>query len=437
MCDLVRLFPRCRLWIGLFLIGLCASLAHADEFSPWLRQQMHEKLHQPDAEVLRGLSGQDRLVLSAALFLREGKAQEALRVIGTRGEEDPLLAVLAAEAHRRLALRAIEKVGRYGKGLRAQRERLASIDLTPGLAEAWARLRALARKIEGRRGVPLDILRLGPSVKNVFVVDKARSRLYVYHADADGHLVLDADEYVVTGSQPGDKHSQGDKRTPNGVYRLVQRLDDPALRARYGPLAFPLDYPNALDRLHGKTGSGIWLHGYQQDAARRPPQDTLGCVALPNARLLHLAPLVRLHHSWMLIGEQIAMGPEQERQARGAGVLGMLQQWADDWSSRDHARYIAHYDESFHSGRHDLQSWSRYKKRVNGRKSFIHVEISDITLIHDPQPQAEGEVVVAEFRQVYRSSNLNSTGRKRLYLVRRNADAPWRILIEESVPSYD
>ncbi len=400
-----------------------------------MQQQLATILGQADSPFTRDMTTQDKLALRAALKLKTGDYAAVLHIIKDADRQDPLLAVIKAEAYRQLATQALSHAGHYGQTLQEERKRLQGIELDRGLAEAYARLQALARKVAGSRGVPLDVLQLGPSVKNIFLVDKEQARLYVYHADQQGRLILDADEYAVSGTNKGDKQSQGDKRTPNGVYRLVQRLDDPALRARYGPLAFPLDYPNELDRLHGKTGSGIWLHGYQQHARRRPPQDTLGCVALPNDRLLKLADCIKIHHSWILIAEHIAMGDDKVRRQQRDNVLATLRQWAADWSSRDHARYIAHYAKNFRSGKRRLDDWSRYKQRVNSRKTFIQVTLSDITLIHDPQPWPEGEVVVAEFQQQYKSSNLNSSGRKRLYLVRQQPDDAWKILMEVSLTS--
>ncbi|MDQ6979185.1 MAG: L,D-transpeptidase family protein [Mariprofundaceae bacterium] len=415
---------------------LFAGLAHAVEIPAGELDRLSQALHENTADPVKLLSSEEKLILEATLSLQGKHLKQTLKLVEQAKQPDPLLAVIKAEAYRQLAIQAVAQAGSYGQILQQQRVRLEAVDLSSGLAEAQTRLGALAEKLDGRRGLPRDVLQLGESTRNIFIVDKSRSRLSIYSMNPQGKLVRNTDEYVVTGTIDGDKQIKGDKRTPNGVYRFVQRLNDPALHARYGPVAFPIDYPNALDALHHKTGSGIWMHGYRQNISRRAPQDTLGCFALPNKRLLEVAKDVHIHHSWVLIGEEIVYGDDDARIALRDSVKSSVASWAKAWSSRDHAHYIDHYDTHFKHKKFNLKGWSRYKKRVNGNKSYIRVKLSDMTLIHDPHRWAEGEVVVAEFAQNYESSNLNSTGRKRLYLTRPDAKSPWKILIEESVPAH-
>ncbi|MDQ6975232.1 MAG: L,D-transpeptidase family protein [Mariprofundaceae bacterium] len=417
---------------------LFAGHAWATTLPSFERQRIMQALHENKQDVIQQLDAKEKLVLQVALTLQDNTPEKTLALIRDIKSTplDPLLAVMAAEAHRRLAIRAVTEAGQYAQTLQQQRKKLETIDLSRGLAEADSKLVALAEKLKGSKAVPLAILQLGHTVENVFLVDKTRARLFVYRQNSQGKLYRDADEYVVTGTSTGDKQKKGDKRTPNGVYHFIQQLNDPALHARYGPVSFPIDYPNALDVMHHKTGSGIWMHGYQQDLQRRAPQDTLGCFALPNNKLLAVAKKIRLHHSWVVIGKNIQYVDDTVRLSLRDNVLQAVTGWAKAWSSRNHAAYIALYDPRFHHERHDFTSWNRYKKRVNANKTYIKVSLSDITLIHDPERWPEGEVVVAEFTQDYKSSNLNTVGRKRLYWVRADAASPWKILIEQSIPTY-
>ncbi|MDX8402386.1 MAG: L,D-transpeptidase family protein [Mariprofundaceae bacterium] len=395
-------------------------------------QRLWQALERGEGAV-RELPERDRAVLRAALALKADRPDEALAALKEAEGDDPLAALIEAEAHRREAVAAVREAGDYAHRLKAQRELLARADLSPGLGEADARLHALLDKLDAVEGLPVDVLRLGPDVANVFFVDKARSRLFVYARTEDGGLRRIADEYVVTGRRDGDKRAEGDGRTPNGVYRFVKRLSGRALEARYGPVAFPIDYPNALDRLHGKNGHGIWMHGYPLGQERRPPQDTLGCFALPNDRLLDLARHVRLHHSWVVVGEDLRFGDDAARRALLDSAAAAIESWRRDWSSLDTEAYLGHYHKRFRAGKRDLAAWKRYKRRINAAKHFIEVGVSNLTLVHDPNRWPEGEIVVAEFDQHYRSDNYADETRKRLYLARSDAEAPWRILIEETV----
>ncbi len=49
----------------------------------------------------------------------------------------------------------------------------------------------------------------------------------------------------------GDKKTEGDLRTPIGVYDLVKKISN--VDEFYGPLAFVISYPNIYDRYKENT----------------------------------------------------------------------------------------------------------------------------------------------------------------------------------------
>ncbi|MEZ5461855.1 murein L,D-transpeptidase family protein [Dokdonella sp.] len=57
---------------------------------------------------------------------------------------------------------------------------------------------------------------------------------------------------------PGPKLRQGDKQAPEGFYSVAAGQLNP--NSRYH-LAFDLGYPNTYDRLHGRTGDFLMVHG--------------------------------------------------------------------------------------------------------------------------------------------------------------------------------
>jgi len=391
-------------------------------------------LNAGEADAVRAMPQSEQMVLKATLALKDGSPERALDYLKAETSgHDPLVALLKAEAHRRSAVQEVASAGEYARALQDKRAKLEDADLSSGLAEAEVRLNAFMDRLDGIYGKPLPLLQLGADIQSVFLVDKGRSRMFVYERNEAGEFRRVADEYVVTGAKGGDKQKSGDARTPNGVYRFVQRLDDSQLEARYGPVAFPIDYPNEQDRLHHKNGHGIWMHGYPEGVDRRPPQDTRGCFALPNDRLLAMAEHVHLKHSWVLVGEDFMFNQDEQQASLLRSVTSVLNQWQQDWAAVDTEAYLDHYHQAFHSGKRNLEEWKRYKRRVNANKSYIDVSLSDISLIYDPSRWPEGEVVVAEFNQHYRSNNYQDVTRKRIYLAREDADTPWRILIEESV----
>jgi len=407
------------------------ALAANMQLSPHLSDKIWLALEQSDASEL---DSQERNILAATMALEENNPEKALLALNdTDANVDPLAGLLKAEAHRRAALNAVSKTGDYAKHRKLSEQQFAAIDLSEDLNEATVRLQAFADKIDGTAGFPLDILQLNSSIKTVFMVDKARSRLFVYQRNQQGELVRVADEYVVTGAKGGDKLKRGDARTPNGIYRFTSVRHDPALRAKYGPVVFPIDYPNALDKLHGKTGDGIWMHGYPENKNRRPPQDTRGCFALPNHVLKQMEQYVSPNKTWVIIGEDFVFDSQDKQADLLASVQSSVQTWEEDWESLDADAYLSHYHQNFRSGKYDLKGWKRYKKRVNGNKQYIRVNLDDMAIIHDPTPWKSGEMVVVEFKQGYQSSNYSDTGKKRLYLTRSDDASPWKILIEESL----
>jgi len=408
----------------------CVTTASAAVDQQW--QWVVKELNTGRDAAVKSLSHQERSILLATIALKSDDPDHALKLLlKTKESKDPLVALLEAEAYRQQAIQAMRESGAGGNG--RQERMLKTADLNDGLGEAEARLNAFISNLRSVSGEPVDVLLPGTNMANVFMFDKARNRLFVFKPTRSGGLKKVTDEYVVTGSIQGDKKRRGDGKTPHGVYRFIKKLTGKKLESRYGPVAFPIDYPNELDVLHKKNGSGIWLHGYPMDVNRRPPQDTRGCFSLNNERLTSIGKHVRLHRSWVVVGNNFVFGQNHVRQKMLESVQRDIEAWRQDWASLDTDAYLSHYHKKFRSGKRDLAAWKRHKARLNAKKTFVEVDLADMTLIHDPNPWPEGEVVVAEFYQTYRSSNYEDQGRKRVYLARANVNQPWRILIEESL----
>ncbi len=406
---------------------LCINTAAAGEWG-WVSKEINSATDPASQR----LSDQERTILLATIALKSDDPGGALKLLlQAKRSKDPLVDLLEAEAYRQQAIQAMRESG--ASEMNKQERLLQSADLNNGLGEAEARLNAFISNLRSSAGEPIDVLLAGSDMANVFMFDKALNRMFVFQPTASGQLKKVTDEYVVTGSIQGDKKREGDGKTPHGVYHFIKKLQGKNLESRYGPVAFPIDYPNALDALHKKNGSGIWLHGYPMDVSRRPPQDTRGCFSLNNTRLVSMAKHVRLHRSWVIVGENFEFGQDKRKQQLLSSVQHDIEAWRRDWTSLNSKAYLSHYHANFRSGKRNLAAWKRYKTRINGSKSFIAVNLSNMTLIHDPNSWPEGEVVVAEFQQSYRSDNYADQGRKRLYLARADANQAWQILLEESL----
>lgn len=134
------------------------------------------------------------------------------------------------------------------------------------------------------------------------VVDKSCQTLNVYQY---GNLTRTYP--VVLGQNPGKKLYQGDRRTPTGLYIIIDKDPHP----RWWRFML-LDYPTEEDVRHyqeglssglvpkqggGGPGAGgaIGIHGSDREAFNRAGINwTLGCISLLNADVKELDKLVSI-----------------------------------------------------------------------------------------------------------------------------------------------
>jgi len=100
---------------------------------------------------------------------------------------------------------------------------------------------------------PSAIIKL-PENENAILVEKKNQTLFLYSFKS-GELVIQQKMPCSTGETPGVKQKSGDKKTPEGIYFLKDEYEEKYLSAVYGIKAFPLDYPNLMDKRTGKKSS--------------------------------------------------------------------------------------------------------------------------------------------------------------------------------------
>jgi murein L,D-transpeptidase YafK len=257
------------------------------------------------------------------------------------------------------------------------------------------------------------------------VVDTSKSTLYLYE-NVNGEARYVADFYISVGKKGADKVSEGDQRTPLGVYFINSKLTKDKLTDFYGSVAYPLSYPNEWDRRLGRDGHGIWLHGTPSDTYSRPPRASNGCVVLSNDDLLKIGKHVHIGHTPVIITSQMDWTDDSDRADRDA-LMGEIEKWRNDWASLNTEAYLAHYANDFSTGFVNLATYSEQKRQVNSGKTWIKLAISKLSVF--PYPSQPGLVVV-NFEQNYESNNLSHRMIKRQYWIKR-ADK-WQIVYEGS-----
>ena len=236
---------------------------------------------------------------------------------------------------------------------------------TPGSAAALEELRTESRqRMVAQRirppehSIPSQFLQLAPSYRHAIAFDAALSRLYLFENTPKG-LRLVADYYASVGKLGIEKAVEGDQRTPLGVYFITSRLDPKALRDFYGAGALPLNYPNPLDQLRGKTGSGIWLHGTPPDQFSRAPQATDGCVALANPDLERLLRTVEPRSTPVVIARQLQWVQPHSIQAERKSFEAVLDAWRNAKTEGDMPRLLGFYAPDFQTyKRKPLSEWT-------------------------------------------------------------------------------
>ena len=226
----------------------------------------------------------------------------------------------------------------------------ATSRLTPELV-AQLRAEALARLASHRQRppaghLPSNLLQMSAEQGHAVVVDASRSRLYLFRNDG-GTPRLVADYYVVHGEAGTDKFREGDKRTPLGVYRITSSLPKEKLIDLYGAGAFPLNYPNEWDRLRGRKGSGIWLHGTLSDTFARPPLASRGCIVLSNQDLELVRPYLQDGVTPVIIADRVDWIPLAEFRRQRDDFTAQFDAWRADAGSQDSDRLARHYSERF------------------------------------------------------------------------------------------
>ncbi|HFJ2273973.1 TPA: murein L,D-transpeptidase family protein [Campylobacter coli] len=248
-------------------------------------------------------------------------------------------------------------------------------------------------------------------------------RVYSY---SDGKIKQDFEQKAIITGLMGDKQVEGDLKTPVGFYELGRKFNpgDPY----YGPFAFATTYPNLLDKVQGKTGGGIWIHGYPLDGTRLDEFKTRGCIALFNENLEEFAKVVQDKKVFAMTEEKEKVRAEKEDIA---ALLADLFAWKLAWTDSDINTYLNFYDEKQFK-RFDKMKFEQFasmKKSIFSRKEDKKIKFSDINI--SPYPNVENETMYRiSFYEDYYTKNYQFKGDKILY-VKIDSKGKMKILAEQ------
>jgi len=274
---------------------------------------------------------------------------------------------------------------------------------------------------EGQTRRP-DAVLLIPKDSRCVIVEKESQTLFLYRNTPHG-LKLEKTYACSTGAQQGEKAVQGDERTPEGIYVPRMILPRTQLTEIYGRMAITLDYPNAFDRLEGKSGGGIWLHATNEPIRAYLPNKTRGCVVVSNEDIEELSRLLDLNRTPLIITSRIQYRKDAEGNAELEELKSFLSEWTSCWVSKQLDRYVSLYSSRFRNGSLNAKDWRAVKGSVFSRAGKINLNLELRSVVR------EGRYAVLTFDQDYHSDRLFSKGTKRLFVARETGG--WKIVAEE------
>ena len=291
----------------------------------------------------------------------------------------------------------------------------------------------IRRRVQGADSVPetgsipSEFLMLDASVRQAIAIDASKSRLYLF-ANEDGRFRVVGNFYVSVGKLGLGKKEEGDQRTPQGLYFIGRQISGMKLPEFYGLGALTMNYPNDWDRVVGRSGSGIWLHGTPPDQYARLPEASDGCVVLANPDLDFLMQTVE-RQTPVLIRSSLHWVPSKERPAQEKTVgpfLQVLDDWRQAWRSKDANRLASIYLADLPESEHRISSKMRLSAYFTGA-SDVSLQKVSVYAWNDEK----GDIRIVNLR--VRSTAFAEDLRLRLYW--RMVGNRWRLFSEEVVGS--
>ncbi len=267
---------------------------------------------------------------------------------------------------------------------------------------------------------------------HVLVAEKSSHKLFLFK-NQDGLPILEKTFLMASGKKSGNKLSQGDFRTPEGVYKFVDFLPQEELLKRYGKEgeiygvgSFVMNYPNPFDRAQGKTGGGIWLHSTNDESRIVKGLDSKGCIVAGNEDLKEISKYIELNKTHVVVVQELTFLPQSQWQKNKKIITDTLGNWLNSWKEEDLDTYLSFYDHQHFSSQvnRNFAAFKNYKKAVFSNPGKPAITLKNISIIKSK------DYLIAIFLQQYNSGRINDTGIKTLYF-RQDENYDWKIFSED------
>lgn len=245
----------------------------------------------------------------------------------------------------------------------------------------------------------------GAESEYAIVVEKETQKLALYRYNGEYEQVLHVK--CSTGEVSGMKTRSGDKKTPEGVYFFTGVFEKKYLSPVYGEMAFPMDYPNLVDRLNGREGNSIWMHGTNKEIKDR---DSNGCIVLANADIKMLSKFITVNRTPIIVTDKIQYATPGDNRMIREQLTAFLNQWNETLMNGSYDQYLSFYNQDIISGVAWWDDWNdiRNELQVSGIPADVRLDKISIykhngvyTALFNQLIQFGGQSEATGFRKVY------------------------------------
>ncbi len=156
----------------------------------------------------------------------------------------------------------------------------------------------------------------------ILIVDKQRQTAALWTRDSQWRR---AGQWPCsTGKKSGRKEIEGDLKTPEGIYFVTRQVSGRYLSETYGTRALPLNYPNWPDRMAGRGGTAIWLHGTNKPLK---PQDSNGCIVFSNKSINQLSRWIEPRRTPVILVDTQDWHAQEAAESKARTILPIITRW--------------------------------------------------------------------------------------------------------------
>jgi murein L,D-transpeptidase YafK len=266
---------------------------------------------------------------------------------------------------------------------------------------------------------------LPENLQKIIYIDTSNSRLFIF--EKDGVMLNKVfDVYASIGKNGSRKNHEGDKKTPIGIYSLEKKIKQP-LSDFYGEGAYPINYPNSLDKLLNKTGHGIWIHGTPKNTYSRPPQSSDGCVVIANEDFINFERQINNNNVKVIISDESYEDYfKASHESNHSDFISAFNTWKTNWEAKNFDSYLAFYDSNAQYNFKNFKNWTDTKLKVFENSNAINVFVENFLAIDYPDDKDNLKFV--EFKQTYTSNITNNVSIKQQ--IWRKFNNEWKIISE-------